>query len=789
VQKLDEAIKVIGGLEKSSADASARDRIYTCAMVFAEKLARDKNADNDTLATGLYDRAAKAASSAQQQVNYRISRARFVEKSDDAMELKLLQEILSDSAWRAVPVAQGDSGGPTQAAAVAENMISEVIARNAQTYASVAEQAEAAFKSAQASADPAKLLSVAQTYPNARIAPQAMLKAADAYEAVGNPRQAVQVLRQLYFKYPLVPYRAAVIESLARNYLATPNHMDVAIARLTQGAKLPGNPALTRPLMLPDGQVIKDVSFADALAALRKYHEQATMRALPDFSLPPPSNQRNPKGFIRPTDPIATRIMAIVQPLREFARNDRVVTFTPGVGVSVFAVGSTEPLANAKAITEIPTNCAWVGDTLLVWSISKIVMIKPDGSSPLWETELRTIPVVEVATRDDDQRGDAETAMPDNGIIVNNGVIIVNGQRIVRRGNALFRIQMQARPREVAAVPAGNEQIWKVALVSDRVIIATSGGRIISLDLADGKTIWQMRPSDRPVDRLMASDDFVVGQMNDGMQVRLVALDTFSGQLIMHKEYPLEGISLVNLALASDGKLVTLLLDRIECKDLFEPGDKPTFSIQVKRNDQNGGAFANSAGPEQLILSEGRAIAISEEGRFIRVYSLENGQPLHGGRGGDGGSGEMIDNAPGLQTQRPEGSADQVALFAVGSRVYAVGSGSIVGYNLDQPGDAWHDHFGDDVMRQALMGKDFLLVVCEKAVTNRPPFRRQFPATMMLRAYSRAILENTGRESGRMDYQDPLASPTGIQSWQAVDGGLYYLTGDQKLFFLKGGRQ
>jgi hypothetical protein len=60
--------------------------------------------------------------------------------------------------------------------------------------------------------------------------------------------------------------------------------------------------------------------------------------------------------------------------------------------------------------------------------------------------------------------------------------------------------------------------------------------------------------------------------------------------------------------------------------------------------------------------------------------------------------------------------------------------------------------------------------------------------SLALRAYSRATLDN-GHESGRIDYLDRISSPAGIQSWQSVDGGLYYLTGDQKLYFLKGARQ
>jgi hypothetical protein len=125
----------------------------------------------------------------------------------------------------------------------------------------------------------------------------------------------------------------------------------------------------------------------------------------------------------------------------------------------------------------------------------------------------------------------------------------------------------------------------------------------------------------------------------------------------------------------------------------------------------------------------------------------------------------------------------------VGSRLYAIGSKSLVQYNLDQLADTWHNNFGDDVGRQGLIGKDFVIVVCETPASNRPRIRSQSPPTLVLHAFSRAITDTSHHESGLISYLDRIASPTGIQSWQAVDGGLYYLTGDQKLFFLKGAKQ
>jgi hypothetical protein len=237
----------------------------------------------------------------------------------------------------------------------------------------------------------------------------------------------------------------------------------------------------------------------------------------------------------------------------------------------------------------------------------------------------------------------------------------------------------------------------------------------------------------------------------------------------------------VNLALSPDGKLVYLLADRVECKDLFEPGDRPAFPpVQVRRSDGNG-AFFGAIQPDQLIISEGRIIAVSDEGRFIRAYSLENGKVLHGNAAAEG-----VDNIVGLSTQ---GSDWKPLLQAVGSRVYAIGERTLVEYNLDELTDTWHaPNFEDDVAKDMMIGKDFLLVVAENFPTNQAHPRAQFPNQLYLHAYSRAVV-GSGRESGLITYRYRISSPAGIQNWQGVDGGVYYLTGDQKLYFLKGGRE
>jgi hypothetical protein len=222
------------------------------------------------------------------------------------------------------------------------------------------------------------------------------------------------------------------------------------------------------------------------------------------------------------------------------------------------------------------------------------------------------------------------------------------------------------------------------------------------------------------------------------------------------------------------------MLDRIEVKDLFESGDKLAFQpVRVSQAD-GVGAFAGAIEPDQLLISEGRIFAVSQDGRFIRIYSLENGKPLHGG-----GSPEGTDTAVGLQTKAAEW---KVGLAAVGSRIYAIGERSVVAYNLNQKSDAWDATLVEDTKRDWMMGKDYLLLLAEPIANSRVRVRPQFPTTLTVRPFSRMILEN-GKESGLQPFQTQIKAPAGIQSWQGVDGGLYYLTGDQKLWFLKGNRQ
>src|SRR5206468_2578923 len=126
-----------------------------------------------------------------------------------ATAVELYQEILATPAWRGVGVvpdedaAAGTGNAATavmQASLKAEREIDEVLSKHPEAYANIEKRAVAAMAKAKDGGTPDDLLAVAEMYPNAAVAPKAMLAAADAFEAGHNARQATHVLRQIYRK-------------------------------------------------------------------------------------------------------------------------------------------------------------------------------------------------------------------------------------------------------------------------------------------------------------------------------------------------------------------------------------------------------------------------------------------------------------------------------------------------------------------------------------------------------------------------------------------------------------
>jgi outer membrane protein assembly factor BamB len=799
MQKLDEAITLLGGIGTMRA-GPGRDRVFNDALTFAQKLSDEDKAEWLPMAMELFDRAGDSAGTASQKVNYRVSRARFAHRNEDfAAEAALYQEILSDPEMRAVPLSDTDASGAQQAAVVAERAIAGLIKNTGpDCYAPFEAAAADQLAAAMTASDPAKLLAVAQVYPNSSVAPRAMFAAADAYESAGNPRLATQVLRRVYFKYPDSPQKLSIIEAMARNYLRMNDRVDVAIARLAHAARIEPTRRLDRPLALPDGQLLSNATVGEALATLQKLQQPATVPQLPDFHLPMPlprnatpeerQSRKNLAPFVLDEDASVPNVTNLVLPLTGYQRNDRLLAYSPK-GLDIYEPGSSTPLFTITALSSQPVQCAWTGNQLLVWSTSEMIALSLDSGDVKWKFNLSGLQAVEVVQLDGQTVDDSPVlprviAADQDGVFIhdNEGVLVGND---IQRQRQIIRIQA-ARLAMMPAVPqepnGGAEQIAHVAPTDDRIILGTNTGRVVAIDPTTGRTEWQTRFAARRMDRLVATDDFTVAMTLDDTHVYLTAIETFEGAYVNRLKFAIDGGAIpINLALSRDGMLVFTLPDRLCGKDLFEPGSR--WNYPEPQQAQGNALFHGASKPGQLLIDDGRVLAVSDNGQFVRVHSLQTGEILK--FSSDAGSGIAL-----LKTEAKDWN---VQLRLGGSYMYAMGQHSLLAYNLDaldDPRSGW-DKPVDWILKEnfidAFVGQDYLLILDKPAQGKAPENAGRM---YRLHGCSRARVEgHPNRESGVWPYTFELPDIPQPGQWQAVEGGFYYLSADGTLQFLRGARQ
>ena len=282
--------------------------------------------------------------------------------------------------------------------------------------------------------------------------------------------------------------------------------MEVALARLRRRLKLPGPPRLSKPMKLPDGRVLEaNTPFPQTVDALREVAARDSAHALPDMRLPPNPRGRQP-AFVTPTpDSIVPGLAALPAPLREFARFDRLVGYTTQNQLVVFNVGNAQPVFSSAVLSAEPDGIAWTGPNLLVWNAHEIALLAQDGKI-IWHVEISSLPAAEVVQApaeetsiEDDNAAEGVDAGPDliiNGQRIPRDVLLNNGQRIQIRGgqvqvvrnarliNGRLQIaiaqQQQQQPQQPADQPVAGaaEQIVHVRPLTDRIIFATSSGRV-----------------------------------------------------------------------------------------------------------------------------------------------------------------------------------------------------------------------------------------------------------------------------------------------------------------------
>jgi outer membrane protein assembly factor BamB/tetratricopeptide (TPR) repeat protein len=769
VQRLDEAVKLMGGLDKLPV-GTTRDRLFNDALTFAIRSSAGARPGSAERVIKFFDRAAASASSPQQQVQYRVARAKYADQAKDAtLAVKLYQEILATPETRAVSLTDEQTSLPIQAEELAEKSITQLVRQAGPTvYEPYEQEAQKAVTEAKEVADNAakaeKLLQIAQIYPNASVASSASMSAAEAFEAGGKPREAIRVLRQMWFKYQNGPGRTQILEAIARNYLAVPDRnraemAGTAAARLASAVSLATpDTAITKDLKLPDGTVVSaaGTSLSKALDDVRHLSSKEAGKSLPDFKIPPqPKSPPWVKPFVKVADPAALTLpdaTALVPASRDFARPDRVVTWSNN-GLSFFATGNgmpKAPIAKCPAFAAADgagagpaRGVSWNGDTALVWGNSRVVAIDSTSGKILWQMDLSKMSQLEIL-RGSDAPG---VAVNEGGQFGANQVII-NGRARMIRGNVIVQQQAIAQPGQpqppVNVNPAlpvpppngGREQVAEVRPIGDRALIISNAGRVLVAELASGKVNWQARMSENTPERVVATEDFTVVKAGDDLTVRMFALDTFSGRVLGNKAYARQSNSYpVNLALSPEGTLVYTLPDKLCLKDLYKPWDEEEKVAQSAGPNGTPAQpiYIGASQPGQLVIAEGRILALADSistltgvgvpsnEKYVRVHSLETGQMLSMRYTADGSKREV-------DQILTSGTKDwNVMIRNVGARVYVVGPKQVYGYNLDKPGESWRgstnmfdsDTLQDDVnFRDAFIGTRHLVVLDQPGVNN-----------------------------------------------------------------------
>ncbi len=766
-----------------------RDRLFEIVSGFASKLQRTDAATPEVIRQ-LFERARLAADTPQQQVRYRMAHAAFLRKTGEASEeVAIYQQILAEPAWRSQSVA--GRAGTSTAAAEAEAAIAELIAKEPSLYAPYEAEAKEKLDAIekQADANAAMYIAIADRWPLSDSTVPALRKAAELYEQEKHYRESNQTLRKLLKRSKDNSLKVQTLEALARSYSLLPNQADLAVVRLDQAAKLNPQRVLARPIPLENGEKIENLTLQDAVGVLKGYRAIVTSRSLPTLGLPSGDVQPLPAAF-KPAESL-DGVSAIVKQQDNASRPDRVVAFRTDSSVVQLDAGSIAPMHDPVKIDDAPIGCAYFGDTLIVITQQGAVAIADDKA--IWRVSLGGLPGAEVATaegvaevrEDDDDEGEAfidGRAMP--GDI--RRLRLANGR--IRALNGMLRQPMDDEFNE-----GGPERISHFRVLSDRVVVGTTGGRVVSFDLNNGAANWQARPSDLPLRHFAAIDDFVVVASTDQTSATdMTVLDSITGQITSRTTFE-NRQPLVNMALSRDGVLVVMLMNELSAYDLYETTLATTTWKRGVGNRGNGEVpFLMSGQQDQLVITDGRVLAVgvtNERTQSVRAFDLRTGEPKRSKDARQGRVRDVDTTFPSGAVAGPNQEPPAIYIRPVGPIFYIVGPKSLKAFHLDQ-GWTW----GPDpkgmadrgVVRDFLVAQDMCVLLTQTVAVNANAPKI---SSIQFMAHSRQVMDN-GVESGLLEHRPILRDPAGIlpTQWQIANGSFYYVSADQKLKMLKANR-
>ncbi len=781
---LDQAIERMSPDDaKNLPRGASRDRLFEITCGFASKLQRTEAATPEVIRQ-LFARARLAADSDEQQVRYRMAHAAALQKfGEPENEVAIYQEILANADWRTMPVS-GKSGSST-AATEAENAITALVTKQPDLYAPYETASAAAYQTlaGKADANPNDYLAIAEQWPLSTQAISALQKAAGAYEKSDQNRLANQTLRRLLKRSKENSLKVQTLEGLARSYMQLPNQVDLAIVRLEQAKTIDPQHKLTEPIILSADEKIENVTLTDAIGILNAYRSRLASSALPKLGLPS-SDEEQVKEPFKPAESLAN-IQSIVPQQEVGRRADRVVTLDTDNAITQIKAGTLTPLHEPIKLDDKPLKAddilgsAFSGDTLIVVANRSLIAIA--NGKALWRAPLSGLPNADasgdVVAEADEKKPRNENDIDGDVAVIQNGVQIrAIGGRIIRGG---------FNPNGGQANNDGPERISHFQVLSDRVVVATSEGRVISFDLTTGKPAWQVKPAELPVRHFQAIDDFVVISSTDQFaNTDVFVLDAITGQINSKVNFnPQQNRQLMNLALSRDGVLVTTQMNELNGRDLFDPSNAG-WKRQVGNRQIGEMPFINVVGEDQLIINNDRILAVSmaqdQQKQSVRVFDLRTGEPK---RSKDPRNGKTVETIYTSGSTRGPRGDQSLSIQTVGSQVYLVSPNAMKSINLDAAG-SWSPNGINErgPIKGFELSRDYALVIQTPAQNDRMP---KLPS-IQISTHSREKLD-TGDESGLLVYRPTIKDPAGIlaDEWTVADGGFYYVSGDQKLKLLK----
>ncbi|MGF1635347.1 MAG: PQQ-binding-like beta-propeller repeat protein, partial [Phycisphaerae bacterium] len=685
----------------------------------------------------LLDLAATAAATPRQQVDWRLARVEAMHASDGRGRLALFQEILDEPALRAVPV-YGEQQQQASAGALAATKIAELIeSQGRQVYAGVEVRAMAAMEQARLAEDPAALLEVTDRFPNARAAAEGIRLAADAFMERGRPLEAAAVYRRLLGAAENANARADLLESAAVAY-ARAGRDQAALELMRQAASVDAIRPLSGPLLGANSRPLLAGDEAPtrtrAVARLAAQVAEAASAALPKVDLPridPETRFENPAPQPLADGVKLARASRILAPLGA-GRNDRLVSYSDE-GVSVWQAGEQKPLAAGLLPGREFDRLAWTDGGLLLVGRRDAALLDTSSLDVRWST---TFAEPNQAWREDGQ--DARQFGP---------------------------------------------SFQPTALAGEVLVSAVAGG-VVGIDLSDGSETWRLQEPGT-VSRLVADDAYVAAAVNNEAVSDLLILEARTGVVRTRRQFERndENGGIRNMALSPGGRLVYLLPDSIVALDLALAPAEPAFTVRLPAGER-GPAFAQSNGPGQLVVEDGRVLVVSHAQtpeRRIRAYNLLDGKPVTFDEGGEPGKpGEAFV----INTEAE--SSEVVRIIPAPGRAYLAGNRSLTAHGFEDAANTWSRWSSANTRSLTLdvIPAQGHLLLLELPDANLA--RGQTLPRLRLNAFDRSETAKA-RESGILDYLVDLEDTNGVLAgqWQVTDGGIYLVGGDNLLRYFR----